>query len=120
VARISIVGSDLVVHLSALEKLGAVHGDVRIALSSISSCRVSHEPWTEVRGIRAPGTGIPGVIALGARRGGVHDFTAVYRKVPAVVVELTGAKFDRLVISQEDADEAAASINQALERTGHN
>ena len=46
----------------------------------------------ELRGLRAPGTGIPGVIALGTWRSkGAKDFAAVYRGGPAVVVELARA-----------------------------
>jgi hypothetical protein len=43
------------------------------------------------------------------RRGaGVHDFAAVYGRRPALVVEMTGASFDRLVVSCTGAAEAAA------------
>ena len=41
--------------------------------------------------MRAPGTGWPGVIAVGTRRGSFgKDFAAVHGKGPAVVVELAG------------------------------
>jgi hypothetical protein len=100
-----------VVRLSAMEKLGALRSDVRVPMSAIVSCRVSTDPWSELRGVRAPGTGLPGVIALGTRRGGgIRDFSAVYRQTPAVVVELKGADFDRLVVSSEDADAVCRSI----------
>jgi hypothetical protein len=93
------------VRLSSLEKLGAMRGDITIPLGAITAVRVSEDPWSELRGIRAPGTGLPGVISLCTRRGsGFRDFAAVYgRAGQAVVVEASGAEFDRLVISRKDA-----------------
>ena len=108
-ATIAVDGNDLVVRLSALEKIGALRGNIRLPLASVRVVRVSNTPWSELRGIRAPGTGVPGLFSLCTRRGpGVHDFAAVYGRRPAVVIELTGASFDRLVISCANAGEAAA------------
>jgi hypothetical protein len=108
-ATIAVDGNDLVVRLSALEKIGTLRGDIRLPLASVRVVRVSEIPWSELRGIRAPGTGVPGVISLCTRRGlGFRDFAAVYGRRPALVVEMTGASFDRLVVSCADAAEAAA------------
>ncbi|HUZ22043.1 MAG TPA: hypothetical protein VMU75_15905 [Acidimicrobiales bacterium] len=100
----AIAGSDLVVRLSPLEKLGAFRlGDVRVPLSSIAAARAVDDPWSELRGIRSPGTGLPGVIALGTRRGGFgKDFAAVYGKRPGVVIELDGADWGRIVLTTDD------------------
>jgi hypothetical protein len=114
VAQIHVQGSDLVVRLSLMEKAGAFHGDVRIPLAAVRAVRVAEDPWTELRGIRAPGTGVPGVIALGTRLGGgTRDFAAVYSHTPAVVVDAAGAPFDRLVISSAHAVQDVMRINAA-------
>jgi hypothetical protein len=76
---------------SALEKIGALRGNISIPLASVRVVRVSDTPWSEMRGVRAPGTGLPGVISLGTRRGsGIHDFAAVYGRRPALVIEFGG------------------------------
>ena len=117
-AELVLDGSDLVVRLSRLEKLGAFRGDVRLPLAAIAAVRVSRDPWSELRGIRAPGTGFPGLISLCTRRGGgIRDFAAVYRQRAAVVIEASGAGFDRLVVSCRDAAAAEAGadmIEQAI------
>ena len=112
-AELRIEGDELVVELSALERLGGFHGDVHAPLSAVRAVRVAEDPRPELRGIRAPGTGIPGLIALGSRRGAGHDFVAVYHEAPAVVVELQGAEFDRLVITVHDPQAVAAAVRAA-------
>jgi hypothetical protein len=115
-AELLIEDGALHVRLSALEKLGALRGDITLPLRSVTAVRVSDDPWSELRGVRAPGTGLPGVISLCTRRGkGIRDFAAVYgRAGRAVVVEATGAGFDRIVISRKDAEETAHRIRQSM------
>jgi hypothetical protein len=103
----------VVLHLSLLERIGGmVGGDIDVPRSAVTAVRVAADPSRELRGIRSPGTGWPGVIALGHRRGkGVHDFAAVYRNRPSIVVELRGQRFDRLVVSCDDPEAVAAAIS---------
>jgi hypothetical protein len=112
-AELRIEGDELVVEMSALERVGAFHGDVRAPLSAVRAVRVAEDPRPELRGLRAPGTGIPGVIALGSRRGAGHDFVAVYHDGPAVVVELDGAEFERLVVTVPDPEGVADAVRTA-------
>lgn len=92
-----------------------MRGDVHIPLSSVRAVRVASDPWKELRGIRAPGTGIPGVISLCTRRGqGIRDFAAVYRHQPALVVATERADFDRLVVSLPDPGRCATELHGAV------
>ena len=73
--------------LSLMEQAGAVHADVRIPLWSVRGVRVAEDAWSALRGLCAPGTGVPGVVSLGTRRGGgIRDFVAVYSNTPPVVI----------------------------------
>jgi hypothetical protein len=104
VASIRREGDEVVVLLNDLEKMGALRGIVRVPAAAVRSVRLSERPFRELRGIRAPGTGFPGVVALGTwRYRDGKDFVAVYRGEPAVVVELAGAPFARLIVSSHDA-----------------
>ncbi|MGA2932948.1 MAG: hypothetical protein ABSE98_12785 [Acidimicrobiales bacterium] len=54
------------------------------------------------------------MIAVGTRRGGFgKDFAAVHGKGPAVVVELEGAEYGRLIVTSDDADAVASAIRTA-------
>lgn len=114
-AQVTVEGGDLVVRLSVLEKVAALHGDIRVVIGCVRSVDVEAHPWSALRGIRAPGTGIPGVIAYGTRRfSGGRDFAAVVARRPAVRIELDGASpFARLVVSVDDSESTAAAVRAA-------
>ena len=77
-ARLNQQGADLVPGLSPLEKLAALREDVRVALTAVHGIDLCHEPFRELRGIRAPGTAVPGRLALGTwRYGEDKDFVAL-------------------------------------------
>lgn len=110
-ATLSAENGELVLRLSRREKLGAFHGDIRVPLSSVQDVRVSRRPFAEVRGTRAPGTGMPRVIALGTwrdRKG--KEFVALYRGKPGVIVDLRDAPYRRLIVAADDPEAVAAAI----------
>jgi hypothetical protein len=115
VASLAIEDDELVVEMTTAEKLEAVHGEVRVPLAAVRAVRTVGDAWPELRGIRAPGTGIPGKIAVGTRRGSFgSDFAVVHGTGPAVIVELDGAKYSRLVITNDDAEQLARQIQDRL------
>ena len=113
-AKLIVNGPDLVVRLSPLEKLGAFHRDVRVPLRTVRSAQAEPHPWQAVRGVRAAGTGIPGVAVLGTRyfKGG-RDFVALARR-PAIRVELSDeAPYEQLLVSVRDPESTVAAIRGA-------
>ena len=110
-ATLRVESTDLVLRLSRWEKLGGLHGDIRVPRSAVEDLRVSRKPFGDLRGIRAPGTGLPRRIALGTwRYRGGKDFAALYGGKPAVIVRLREGPFQRLLVSAEDADAVAAAL----------
>jgi hypothetical protein len=116
VARLDYGGDVLWLNLSLLERFGAsVRQDLAVPLTAVQSVRVTHHVWGELRGIRSPGTALRGVLALGTRRHPLgRDFVAVHGKGPALVVELAGVRFLRLVVSSPDAAGVADEIRSAV------
>jgi hypothetical protein len=116
VAKLVLAGGRVEVVLSQRERLAALRGDVSVDVGEIVDVRVSSHPFSELRGVRAPGTGMPGVIALGTwRHRGGKDFAAIYRGKPAVVLELApGAEFGRITVGVDDPDAAVATIRASL------
>lgn len=100
-AVVDVRNDHLTVSLSGWEKVGALRrSDVSVPLSSISSVTKLTNARNGIRGMRAPGTGLPGVIALGSwRTRKTVDFVAVSRNEPGYSIELEGERFDRVVVS---------------------
>jgi hypothetical protein len=101
-AKVIEVGNKLTLILSSLEKIGSFHGNISIDKSQVLSIEESPDPWNRsiLRGIRAPGTGIPFVIMLGTlrhRQG--KDFAAVYKRGPARIYNLKDSPYKRWIIS---------------------
>jgi hypothetical protein len=117
-ARLDIAGDELILHVGFFERLGGfVRGDAHIPLTSVRRARAVDNPWEELRGIRSPGTGWPRGVALGTWRfSGGKDFVAVYgRRKPAVVVDLVGVDFARLIVTTPDAEAVAEEISRATQ-----
>src|ERR1700684_3090998 len=107
-ASLIVEGADLVVKMAEIEKFEAMHTDLHVPLATVRAVRVVDDAWPELRGIRAPGTGIPGVIAVGTRRGSFgKDFAVVHGRAMAVVVDLDGASYSRLIVTTPDAKTVA-------------
>ncbi|MFL6048676.1 MAG: hypothetical protein ACJ738_02780 [Gaiellales bacterium] len=110
-AELQIEESELVLHLSSVEKTEGLHGDVRLPLSAVTSARSVDDLWQELRGMRAPGTGVPGTLAVGTWQGGFgKDFAVVHGHGPGVVVEVAGEEYARLLVSMADADVIATHL----------
>lgn len=92
------------IRMTRMEKWGSLHGDLRIPIDHVMHRDHVPDLWTRLRGMRAPGTGFPGVIMLGTTRfridGVWHkDFNAVYGHRPGTVLTLRDEDFERVLIS---------------------
>ncbi len=110
-AELRIHDEDVQVRLSALQELGAVRRSFAVPRSAVAHVEVVDEPFSRIRGIRAPGTGWPKTIALGTWRGrGTKDFLSIRKDERAVLIELEGQDFDRLLIGCDDPESVAARL----------
>jgi hypothetical protein len=115
-ARLEVAGDRVEVVLGQLERLGALRGDVSVAVKDVAGVHVTEAPFGRLRGLRAPGTGVPGLLALGTwRYRGGKDFVAIRRGRPAVIVDVRpGGEFRQLIVSVDDAERTAAGIRAAV------
>src|ERR1700686_1536636 len=99
-AQLAVHDGVVTLALTRLEHLEGFSRDLMAPLASVTAVRAVASPWPELRGLRAPGTGLPGVVAVGTRRGSFgKDFAVVHGQERAVVVDLAGADFGRLVVT---------------------
>jgi hypothetical protein len=101
-AQVIEANGELILQLSLREKIFAFHGNPRAKVSDLISTSESNTPWTKevLRGVRAPGTGIPYVVLLCTMRfKGGKDFTAIYKRGPVRIYEFGAGDFKRWIVS---------------------
>jgi hypothetical protein len=102
-AKVIEEGNNLILKLSMWEKIGGVHKDLVISKDKLVKKTVFQNPWSKevLKGVRAPGTGIPYVILLGSMRyKGGKDFTAIYKRRPVTVYEFKDYSFKRWIVTE--------------------
>jgi hypothetical protein len=102
-ARVLEEGNNLKLSLSFWEKIGGVHKDLVVSKDTLLKKTVHQNPWSKevLRGVRAPGTGIPYVVLLGTMRfKGGKDFTAIYKRKPVTVYEFKDCSFKRWIVTE--------------------
>ena len=75
----------------------------KLSKDKLIKTTVFQNPWSKevLKGVRAPGTGIPYVILLGTMRyKGGKDFTAIYKRSPVTVYEFKEYSFKRWIVTQ--------------------
>jgi hypothetical protein len=108
-ASLLIEGDVVTVSLSVAEKVEALHGDVSVPRTAVLSARVVPDGIEEVHGLK--GTGLPGVIMVGTWRDGESvTFAVCHAHRPAVVLDLADQVYDRIVVTVEDPEAAAAAL----------
>ena len=111
-AQIILEEDEISLQLSKLEVIGAFHRSPRSSMSNLLDIRRVENPWSSsvMRGMRAPGTGIPFLIMLGTLRyRGGKDFAAIYGRNPAYVLRFKGEEFNSWLISDSSKLPAALS-----------
>lgn len=94
--------AQLEVVLSGTERALSFHREpVRVPRTDIRKIQLVDDAWTWLRGVRAPGTHVRGVLAMGTwKSASGADFVIVRRGRPAVVIDLVGSgDFERIVLS---------------------
>lgn len=114
-ARVNIANQKLVIRIGALEAIQALQPSFSIGLEKVRGATDDPDYIKSGLGFRSPGTGLPGVIAKGTfRKPGQKVLSLWNRGQEIVVIELSGAKWDRIVLGCNDAKKLSNQINAAL------
>ena len=112
-------GNEIVLKLSTGERIMAMHRDVRVPLSAVQSVAAVEGPIRRIHGLKPRNSKVfggywPGWFAYGSFfDGGVRQllFAAVNgRKPRGLEITLDGAKYTRLIVSLDHADDAKTAL----------
>lgn len=111
-AEIRVDGNEIVVALSAFEKAESVHGEVRLPRASLAGADILDDAIRAVHGIRAPGTGIPGMVAVGTYRdSGRKLFAVVHHNTPrGVRLRFDDSDYDEVIVGCDDPEAVVAQV----------
>ncbi|MBN1093385.1 hypothetical protein JKP75_12925 [Blastococcus sp. TML/M2B] len=118
-ATIEISADTVRVALSRSEKFFGLLRDLEVPRSAVTAAEAVPSGLGAVRGLRAPGLGLPGVRAIGTWRArGEKSFVSVRRGQPALRLRLTGRRYDTVLIGTDAAAELAARLAPGVPRHG--
>jgi len=114
---VEITGDQLVVTMQGWDRFWSLRRRIAVPLTQVRGATADPGMSREPAGIRMPGTHLPRVITAGTyRKDGARDFWNLRATSQAVVIELTGGPFRRLVLGVEDARATAERIERSLTR----
>jgi hypothetical protein len=117
VTVIDLAGDHLVVTIEGLDRLWSLRSRIAVPLAHVRGATADPGITRESAGFRAPGTHLPGKITAGTyHKDGKRTFWNLRNSQEAVVIELTGERFSRLVLGVDDARATADRIERALSR----
>jgi hypothetical protein len=103
-AAIESTPTTLRVRLSRAEKVFGLLRDLEVPRSAVTTVEAVPSGLEAVRGLRAPGLGLPGLRAIGTwRRRGEKAYVSVRRGQPAVRLTLSGQRYDTVLVGADDA-----------------
>lgn len=117
-SSVTIRDGALHIELTVPERVLSLHGaSIDVPLAQVTGVRIVRDILAQLRGLRMPGAGIPGVLAIGAWRGIIdghkfHDFVVIHRAGPGLVVATSG-DYDRLLLGHDDPAALAFDLGLA-------
>ena len=110
-ATIRTTPASLSVTLDRGEKILGLLRDLEVPLTAVREVDVVPDGLRAVRGLRAPGLGLPGLRKIGTwRHRGERTLVSVRRDQPAVRIRLDGQRYDALLVGADDAAALADAL----------
>ena len=106
-AELLVDGDELVLHLSTLEELASVHGDLRAPLAAITSVELLEDAHDAAdAGFKLIGGRLPGSFEIGTfSADGQRIFAAVHHNTPrGVVITFQGAHYHAWIVGCDEPE----------------
>jgi len=116
---VEITASSLIVHVRGIDKILALKSQLEVPLSHVISAEIDPTVEEEFRslfmGLKAPGTGLPGVIRAGTwYTGNGKAFWDVHDPQKTITIRLADETYSRLVIEVADPTTTCMMIEEVL------
>jgi hypothetical protein len=114
--EVELTRDTLIVHVRGMDRLWSLRSRLEIPLSHVLNAEADSQVAREwQKGLRAPGTHVPGVITAGTFfQDGDRVFWDVRDPEKTVVIRLEDERYARLVIEVDDPPATVAAIEGAI------
>ena len=113
-AQITINPANLRVTLTRAEAFWGLHKSITVPGKQVVGAQALGAKWYRTLGLRV-GAGIPGLLIAGTfTRKGDKAFVSWKRGEQVLQINLSGGKYDRIVVGVSDAEALADEINTAI------
>ena len=113
---IRVAGDTVIFEVQGLDKLWAMKSSLEIPVENIRGVRADAsiaKGWW--KGLRLPGTHIPGVIIAGTfYQDGKRIFWDVKSPEKTIVIDLADDRYDQLIVEVESPEEAVRMIDETM------
>jgi hypothetical protein len=118
VTRIDIDGQRLRVVVEGLDKVLAFKSTIDVPLAHVKGAGLHPQGRTpsDYRGIRVPGTWVPGVVTAGSFYDGQWLFIDVHHADHAIKIDLDHEHCEALIVEVDDPEAEVSLINAAVSR----
>ncbi|MBM7544271.1 hypothetical protein JOC59_000988 [Weissella beninensis] len=107
---------NLLVVPQGLSKLAALKNKIVVPIEHVVGAKIEPAILNESKGLRAPGTALPGYYWAGNfRKHGTESFFNINKGNTPVVIQLKNEKYTRLIIGVADPENLVALINNNRE-----
>ncbi len=115
--ELEVLKSSLVLHIRGADKLWALKSELEVPIAHIAAVRVDSaiaQGWW--KGLKMPGTNIPGVITAGTfYQHGKRIFWDVHDPANTVVISLRDDRYDELIVEVANPNAAVKLIQDAIQ-----
>ena len=113
-ATVHLTTETLTVRLTRGERIAGLLRDLTVPLDAVSLVEVVPDALAAVRGLRAPGLGLPSRRIGTWRRRGERSLVSVRRGRPALRLRLTGQRFDTVLVELPDPAATVGEVTRLL------
>ena len=113
---IRIEGPKMIVRVLGIHQVWALRRIIEVPLDCVTEIHARPDVRLRgIKGIRMPGTYVPGVIVAGTYlTRGLRVFWDVSRPTHAVVIDLRGAAYDRMIVEVDDPEDTVRRVRGAV------
>lgn len=109
--KVTIKNHQLLVVPQGINKLAALKNKIEIPIQNVVGASIDTGILNDSKGLRAPGTSLPGYWAGSFKKDGEESFFNIKRENKPVVIQLKNEKYTRLILGVNNPEGVVDLIN---------